>query len=299
MSLYRVDELEEEVRELQVQGREMLDEERKRNREIVQRVEREKQLEVENVNIKLQNLEREHECLGDEAIALRSSLERTREEKLSAEESLVETQRCLDALRAESDRAKETARRETAEREEVIAALHAELESLKSELMRVKAALMPKTTPLTTQPSVNGLEDDGDELRKRLDQVESDLRVSKAEEKRLREENEELVLQSQVDQGKRLVNSSNKSLKLEMDSMTDSEVNFKKCFTMEYTFYFALFKCSFCTFLFFPHFARFFLIVSPQDREQVEAEVTKVIFYCPIAHAFGFLSKLPHATLIS
>ena len=47
-----MDELEEEVRELQVQSHDMIEEERKRSREIIQRVEREKQLEIENYAIK-------------------------------------------------------------------------------------------------------------------------------------------------------------------------------------------------------------------------------------------------------
>ena len=48
----RVNELEEEVRELQVQSTDMLEEERRRSKDVVGRIEREKQLEAENSAIR-------------------------------------------------------------------------------------------------------------------------------------------------------------------------------------------------------------------------------------------------------
>ena len=222
---FRVDELEEEVRELQVQSREMLEEERKRSREIAQRIEREKQLEIENYAIKLQTLERDHQNLLQEAHSLKSALEKTKEEKICAEESLAEFERNFESLRSESQRDRDTFKRESAEREEVISALKNEVESLRSELIAEKTRSRPATSPLMTLSSVDesNAAKDAETLKLRLEELESDLQVSRKEEQRLREQNEELVLQYQVDQGKRLVSNS-QSLKLEMDSMTDLEV---------------------------------------------------------------------------
>lgn len=44
--------LEEQIRELEVRSEEKLIDEQKRNRELIQRLEREKQLEAENYSIK-------------------------------------------------------------------------------------------------------------------------------------------------------------------------------------------------------------------------------------------------------
>ena len=48
----RIHMLEEHIRELEVRGEEKLEDEQRRNRELVQRREREKQLEVENYTIR-------------------------------------------------------------------------------------------------------------------------------------------------------------------------------------------------------------------------------------------------------
>ena len=46
--------LEENIREIEMRGEERLGEEQRRNRDIIQRLEREKQLEIENYSIRLQ-----------------------------------------------------------------------------------------------------------------------------------------------------------------------------------------------------------------------------------------------------
>ena len=46
--------LEENIREIEMRGEERLGEEQRRNREMIQRIEREKQLEIENYTIRLQ-----------------------------------------------------------------------------------------------------------------------------------------------------------------------------------------------------------------------------------------------------
>ena len=55
--------LEENIREIEMRGEERLGEEQRRNREIIQRMEREKQLEIENYTIRLQVSRVIHEYL--------------------------------------------------------------------------------------------------------------------------------------------------------------------------------------------------------------------------------------------
>ena len=52
----RINDLEEEVRDLQVQARDTEEQEQKRSREMIARMEREKQLEVENYAIRYENI---------------------------------------------------------------------------------------------------------------------------------------------------------------------------------------------------------------------------------------------------
>ena len=57
--------LEENIREIEMRGEERLVEEQRRNRDIVQRLEREKQLEIENYTIRLQV---QRNCVGHSVI---------------------------------------------------------------------------------------------------------------------------------------------------------------------------------------------------------------------------------------
>ena len=50
----RIHVLEENIREIEMRGEERLEDEQRRNRDIIQRLEREKQLEIENYSIRLQ-----------------------------------------------------------------------------------------------------------------------------------------------------------------------------------------------------------------------------------------------------
>ena len=154
---------------------------------------------------------------------LRSQLERLRADKRTTEENLSDAQLSLASLREERDTLEETCRREQqqrAERESLIGELHGEVESL-----RLQCAPPPRraTSPLLT---VHSVDEGGDAAA--LAALEAQLRTARDEARRLGEENEELVLQAQVDQGKRLIanmSSGQQSLKLEMDDMTDSEVS--------------------------------------------------------------------------
>ena len=91
----RIHMLEEHIREIEVRGEERLLEEQRRNKDLVQRLEREKQLEIENYTIRLQGMEKEQRVLGEEVACMRSQLEKAREEKGVVEEQLCEVQGLL------------------------------------------------------------------------------------------------------------------------------------------------------------------------------------------------------------
>ena len=80
--------LEENIREVEIRSEERLETERKRNRDALQRVEREKQLEIENYSIRLQTLEKEYGKLEAEAAQLRAQSDRLRQEKAELEDQV-------------------------------------------------------------------------------------------------------------------------------------------------------------------------------------------------------------------
>ena len=84
--------LEENIREIEMRGEERLVDEQRRNRDMIQRLEREKQLEIENYSIRLQGMEKDQRLLSEEVNSLRAQLERTREEKAEVEDQLSDTQ---------------------------------------------------------------------------------------------------------------------------------------------------------------------------------------------------------------
>ena len=87
--------LEENIREIEMRGEERLGEEQRRNREMIQRIEREKQLEIENYTIRLQGLEKDQRLLTEEVTSLKSQLDKVKAEKAMVEEQLTETQMML------------------------------------------------------------------------------------------------------------------------------------------------------------------------------------------------------------
>ncbi|KAF4526260.1 hypothetical protein B566_EDAN010970 [Ephemera danica] len=97
----RVMILEEQLREEQVRTEERLQDETRRHREIMTRVEREKQLELENGVIRLQAVERKASSLEDEVTRLRAQTERQALARHRAEETIGELEAQLHSLRTE------------------------------------------------------------------------------------------------------------------------------------------------------------------------------------------------------
>ena len=93
--------LEEHIREIELQSQERLIEEQKRNKELLQRLEREKALELENFSIKLQSAEREHASTHRDLTSLRSQVDRLKTEKGQLEQELFETQQSYSLLQTE------------------------------------------------------------------------------------------------------------------------------------------------------------------------------------------------------
>merc|ERR1712112_2025 len=88
----RVHILEEQVNEVKNRGAERLEEERKRNKEEVQRLKREMMIEMDSYSIRSEGLEKIKYSLENEVCNLKSQLEKSREKSSKIENYLSETQ---------------------------------------------------------------------------------------------------------------------------------------------------------------------------------------------------------------
>jgi len=87
----RIHMLEEHVREVETRAEQKLEEEQRRNAEVVRRKEREKLMELEHCNMKLQAAEKENRRNQEAIIAATGRVEQIKMEKALVEERLVET----------------------------------------------------------------------------------------------------------------------------------------------------------------------------------------------------------------
>ncbi|XP_063215900.1 rab11 family-interacting protein 4A isoform X2 [Bacillus rossius redtenbacheri] len=205
----RVLMLEEQLREAELRAADRLEDEQKRHRELLARVEREKQLQIENCTIRMQALELEGASLREETARLRLQMDRLRCDKLLAEEKLVEADAKLAQLH---DEARELREAERHARED--AARHRKADLQLVEEMSRELAHLKEIQHVVALPDDAGLQ----ALQLQLD-------VLRQENTGLRDANEELqaqMLTHGLEQGRTLLTHS---LAAEFEEMSQSEKN--------------------------------------------------------------------------
>jgi len=224
----RIHMLEEHIREIEVRGEERLEEEQRRNKDLVQRLEREKQLEIENYSIRLQGMEKDHKVLSEEVTTLRTQLDKTREEKNSVEEQLSETQILLMREQEQHRMLQDNRNREVEE----WGTERATSMNIVQEMSREVEQLRNQKIELTQNDSVMQLQD-GEEvfgdLPARIAEMETEIRVLRDQNKRFHENNEELqaqMLNKGLEEGRTLLmnQAHNNSLAAEFEAMSENEV---------------------------------------------------------------------------
>ncbi|XP_066991556.2 rab11 family-interacting protein 4 isoform X2 [Anabrus simplex] len=210
----RVHMLEEQLRESELRAEERLQEEQRRHRELMVRVDREKQLQNENCTIRLQTLELEVSSLRDEATRLRAQVERLRSEKQGVEEQLGEAEATLATLRDENQALRELERRSKEELAQERGASAQLVEELSREVERLRketVTSIPAPSPIENQP---------------LSELQEELNRLRQENKNLQDANEELqaqMLTRSLEEGRALVGSGN-SLAAEFEAMSSDEL---------------------------------------------------------------------------
>ncbi|XP_014272760.1 rab11 family-interacting protein 4 isoform X2 [Halyomorpha halys] len=209
----RVLMLEEQLREVETRSEEKLAEQERRHKELVARVDREKQLQVENCAIRLQTLELENSTLREEASRCKAASDRLRIETTRLEEQLNENEILISSLREEIANLREQERksRETLQaNQQVIEELSDEIERLRNEQRRTLAELDSRGPGICPSDHEN---------------LQSQFLALKEENSRLQEAHDEmqaLLLTRSVEEGRSLL-TGHQSLAAELEAMSQDE----------------------------------------------------------------------------
>ncbi|KAF2362219.1 Rab-binding domain FIP-RBD [Trinorchestia longiramus] len=221
----RVVVLEEQLREAEHRAEDRLAEEQRRNRELIQRVEREKNLTVENYAIKQDHLEKTNQRLEEEVQRLRAKADRHQRERNELENRLSEAQILVANSKEENKLLASQSKKELQEDHEQSAKV---IEELRAEVERLTAAL--ESTGRKRVPST-------DSITASTDQLTAALTALRQENKSLEEQVEELqaqLLTRGLEEGRELITAAaNQSLAAEFDAMTQEEVEHKERETVE------------------------------------------------------------------
>jgi hypothetical protein len=102
--------VEEQLRDVEQRGEEKLREEQRRLKEALTRLEREKTLQIENYEIRLQSLEKDLELTKVESGRYKQQLERERSDRIQLSDKLLETERELSNCRDDNRKLLDEAR---------------------------------------------------------------------------------------------------------------------------------------------------------------------------------------------
>lgn len=214
----RVVMLEEQLREAEMRHEERLAEEQRRNRELVTRIEREKQLTIENYTIKLASVEKEKKAVDDDYRRSKSQLEKLQKEKEALEDRVSEAEFSASALHQENGKLAELSRREKEEIKVERERSAQVIEELRCEIERLRTA---EETARKRSPSV-------DPQTAQTAELQATIRQLREENKNLVEQVEDLqaqLLTSRLEEGRTLVTATNNnSLAAEFEAMTSEEL---------------------------------------------------------------------------
>ncbi|KAK7084439.1 hypothetical protein SK128_011312 [Halocaridina rubra] len=213
----RVVMLEEQLRETELRSEERQAEEQRRSKELINRIEREKQLTIENYSIKLSSLEKDKNTVDEDSKRLKSQMEKLQKEKDALEDRVSEAEFSASALHQENSKLAELSRREKEEMKVERERSAQVIEELRCEIERLRTA---EENARKRSPSIDPQTAQSAELQ--------------ATVKQLREENKSLVdqvedlqaqlLHSRLEEGRVLVTATNNnSLAAEFEAMSSEE----------------------------------------------------------------------------
>ncbi|KAL1518093.1 hypothetical protein ABEB36_001768 [Hypothenemus hampei] len=207
----RVLMLEEQLRDTEMRCEEKIQDEQRRSKELSQRIEREKQLLLENASIRLQNSESECEKLREEINRQRTKLEKLEKQRDDFSNQVQDLTVELNDVREEVKQQKDRENRlhKTNESQTQL------LEDLSKEIERLRQENRTPALPTTNADTL------------RLEELHEEMSKLRAENTSLLEAKEELeasLLHAGLETGRLLTNDGGNSLAHELDIMSQDEV---------------------------------------------------------------------------
>jgi len=218
--------LEEQTRELEEKGEEKVEDEQKRTNDLMLRIERMKNLEIENYAIRLQNMERENTVLVTEVNSLKHQVERIRVEKDGIGEDLARTQALLMREHNQLLMVQETKDREEEEWRKEKLTNSRLVQEKTEEVIALRAAVAKQSENEVWKNAETGMEV-SEVVTAHVREKETEIRKVRAENRKLTEQNDELqaqLLNRQVKEGRNLLAGQQGSLAAEMGAMTEEQL---------------------------------------------------------------------------
>ncbi|XP_064215439.1 rab11 family-interacting protein 4A isoform X4 [Tribolium castaneum] len=206
----RVIMLEEQLRDTEMRYDERLQDEQRRSREMLNRLEREKQLQLENASIRLHAAETEATNLKEEVARQRIRIEKLENERKELTDQIQDLTNEVILAKEQATSFKEKERRLNQEHEaqvQLIEELSREIERLRSE---ARTPALPTTSPETI----------------RLEELHEEITNLRNKNTQLQEANDELqasLLHAGLEQGRMLTAGEN-NLAAELEAMTHDEM---------------------------------------------------------------------------
>lgn len=223
--VHRANALEEQLKEQEVRAEDHLHQETRRHKDALSKLERERGLELENLQARLQQLDEENSELKSCVPCLRANIERLEEEKRKLQDEVEDvTERLneeLESRRKMADRLTHERHQNQKEKEctqELIEDLRKQLEHL--QLYKLEAEAKRGRSPSA------GLQEY--QSRTREAELEQEVRRLKQDNRTLKEQNDELngqIINLSIQGAKNLVSASfSESLAAEINSVSRGEL---------------------------------------------------------------------------
>jgi len=215
--------LEEQLREAEERNEDALKEEKKRNKELVEKLERERQIAHDNFSIKIQQMEVENGELREKTAELQSILNGATKERRVMEEQLAEMQMKVLKDSEEQKILREEMETKIKNWEEERESSNNIIHELSLEIGRLKGSKLENSE---TDSGCHLQDDLFSEMPSRIVEIESELRVLREHNACLLDKNQELegeILNKSLQKGKDLLyeQTNTKTLAAELEELSN------------------------------------------------------------------------------
>jgi len=219
--------LEEQLREVEERSEERLKEEKRKNKELVQRIERDNQIAHDNLSARMQKIEEENRELREKTGNLQSLLSDAVKERLVVEDQLAEVQLLVATEEKENKILKDDLEEKVKSWEEERETNNNIIHELSLEIGRLKGSKLD-SSETDSGCHLQDVDEIFSDLPTRIAEMETEMRVLREHNTCLMEKNQELegeMLSKGLEEGKELLltQANTKTLAAELEEMSENE----------------------------------------------------------------------------